>query len=104
MTETLGMAVVGVMLLGLSQGANSTLPNAFWAEFYGTRSLGAIKSLATAVMVLGSAIGPGITGVLIDTGIIFENQMVGIALFFVFAAGLVTVGVRAARPRLPVAA
>ncbi len=104
MAETLGLAAVGVMLIGMAQGANSTLPNAFWAEVYGTRSLGAIKSLATAVMVLGSAIGPGMTGVLIDYGVIFEDQMVGIALFFIVAAGLVTVGVGAARRRLPVAA
>ena len=104
MAETLGLAALGVMLMGLAQGATATLPNAFWAEVYGTRSLGAIKSLATAVMVLGSAIGPGVTGALIDAGVIFEDQMVGIALVFVFAAALVTVGVRGARRRLPGAA
>jgi len=102
-TESLGMAAVGMLFMALGQGANSTLPNAFWAEFYGTRNLGGIKALATAVMVLGSAIGPGFTGYLIDRGVNFEDQMVGIAIYFVAASVLVFFGVRAARRMLPLA-
>ncbi len=103
-TEGLGLAAAGMVLMALSQGANSTLPNAFWAEFYGTRNLGGIKALATAVMVLGSALGPGITGALIDFGIVFADQMVGIAAYFLFAAVLVALGVGRARRLLPLAA
>lgn len=99
--DSLAVAGLGVMLMGLGQGANSTLPNAFWAEFYGTRHLGAIKSLATAVMVLGSALGPGITGRLIDSGVAFEDQMAWIASYFVLASALVAVGVGCARRMLP---
>ena len=102
--EGLGMAALGMGFMALSQGANSTLPNAFWAEFYGTRNLGGIKALATAVMVLGSAVGPLFTGYMIDFGIIFEDQMIGIAIYFVFAAVLVGIGIRKARPLLAFAA
>ena len=42
------------------------MASAFWAEFYGTRHIGAIKAMAAALMVFGSAIGPGLTGALID--------------------------------------
>ena len=76
------------------------MPNAFWAEFYGTRNLGGIKALAAAVMVLGSAIGPGLTGYLIDFGIIFQDQMVGIAVYFLISSSLVWVGVTRARKLL----
>jgi len=103
-TEGLGLAALGMACMAVAQGANSTLPNAFWAEFYGTRHLGGVKAMATAVMVLGSAIGPGLTGSLIDRGIIFADQMIGIAVYFVFAAVLVWIGVRRARRLLPVAA
>ncbi len=104
LTDGIALAACGMVLMAVAQGANSTLPNAFWAEFYGTRSLGGIKALATAVMVLGSAIGPGLTGALIDAGIVFEDQMIGIALYFCFAAALVGIGVTQARRLLPVAA
>ena len=79
--DTLIGAAVAFSLMGISVGANSTLPAAFWAEFYGTRHLGGIKSIATAVMVLGSALGPAITGSLIDLGYSFPQQMWGIAAY-----------------------
>ena len=53
------MLILGFVFLALTTGANSTLPNAFWAEFYGTAHMGSIKAMAAAIMVFGSAIGPG---------------------------------------------
>jgi len=93
---TLGFAV-----LALTSGANGTLPNAFWAEFYGTRFIGSIKAMAAAVMVLGSAIGPGLTGALIDRGIGLETQFVFVALFFCLASLSTFIGVRTYAPTIP---
>jgi len=98
--QSLFTAAVGMMVLGFGVGAGSTLPGAFWAEHFGTRNLGAIKALATAVMVFGSAIGPGISGYLIDFGVAFPDQMIGICIYFIVAAALAMIGVRRARPRL----
>ena len=100
LTSSLGGVALGFVLIAIGHGANSTFPNAFWAEFYGTRNIGGIKALATAVMVLGSALGPGISGTLIDAGINFEDQMFGIAALFLATAVLVFCAVRAARPSL----
>lgn len=95
---SLFFGLLGLLFTAMSSGANSTLPNAFWAEFYGTRSLGAIKAMAAAVMVLGSAIGPGLTGGLIDAGIGIESQYLGVAAFFIFSTVMMAIGVgRAAR-------
>ncbi|MEL7114578.1 MAG: MFS transporter [Pseudomonadota bacterium] len=99
--DTLSGAAVGLALVAFGHGANATIPAAFWAEFYGTRHIGGIKSLATAAMVVGSALGPGITGSLIDAGLSFPEQMLGIALWFMAVAALVVVGVGRARPLLP---
>ena len=85
--------LLGFFFLAVTTGANSILPNAFWAEFFGTRHLGSIKAMAAAVMVLGSAIGPGITGVGIDLGIGIEIQYLWIAAFFVFTTVMMWVGV-----------
>ncbi len=96
--QSISGALLGLSFLALSVGANSTLPSAFWAEFYGTRHIGAIKAMAAAVMVLGSAIGPGLTGALIDFGVTLEAQFVWVALYFVLVCLSAWVGVsRAAR-------
>jgi len=97
-------AAVGMIFIGVSVGAGSSLIGAFWAEHFGTQNLGAIKAMGTAVMVLGSAIGPGVTGWLIDLGIDFPDQMFGMVIFFVLAAIMATVGVLRARPMLSVSA
>ena len=92
--------LLGFFFLGVTTGANTTLPNAFWAEFYGTRHLGSIKAMAAAVMVLGSAIGPGITGLGIDMGLGIEAQYLIVAAYFLFASAMMHMGVRRARSLL----
>lgn len=92
--------LAGFFFLALTTGANSTLPNAFWAEFYGTARIGSIKAMAAAVMVFGSAIGPGLTGLGIDLGLGIEAQYVIIAGYFVFATVMMMIGVARARPLL----
>ena len=99
-SEGPGLLLLGFVFLALTTGANSTLPNAFWAEFYGTAHLGSIKAMAAAVMVLGSAIGPGLTGLGIDLGLGIEAQFVVIAGYFLLASGMMTIGVLRARPAL----
>ncbi|SLN69304.1 Major Facilitator Superfamily protein [Falsiruegeria litorea R37] len=98
--NSLPLALIGFVFLGLTSGAIATLIPAFWADFYGTAHIGAIKALATAVMVLGSAIGPAITGALIDVGIGFETQLIGVVVYFIMVSALTTWGVRRAAQTL----
>ncbi len=102
--ESLWGALLGLVLIGIGTGGQATVPNAFWAEYYGTRHLGSIKALATAIMIFGSAIGPGVSGLLIDQGFDFAEQSVGIAIYMLAAAALVSVGIVKARAALTVAA
>ena len=101
---SLPVALTGLLFMAMTTGANSTLPNAFWAEFYGTRNLGSIKAMAAAVMVLGSALGPGITGVMIDAGIGLETQYMFVAAYFIGTSLLMRIGIARARPFLSMAA
>lgn len=96
-TESLAGATLAMALIGGAHGMAATLPGAFWAEHYGTRNLGAIKSLATALMVLGSAIGPWITGLFIDLGTDIAHQFIWFAAYFAVASGLATLGIRLSR-------
>lgn len=97
-------AAVGMVLIGASSGIGNTLIGAFWAEHCGTRHIGSIKAVAAAVMVFGSAIGPGVSGWLIDRGFSFPQQTIAIAIYFAIAALLATMAALRARPLLPVSA
>ncbi len=96
-----GVIAIGFACLALTAGANSTLPNVFWAEFYGTRHMGAIKAMAAAVMVLGSALGPLLTGALIDLGLGLEMQYLGVASFFLVATACMSLGILTYRSGVP---
>ena len=56
-------------LAGINSGIGHTAISAMWPELYGTRHLGAIKSLVAALGVFASALGPVIMGSLMDAGL-----------------------------------
>ena len=93
LTSSITGAAIAMMFLGLTVGANNTLPSAFWAELYGTRHIGSIKAMAAAVMVLGSAIGPGLTGILLDAGITLDTQFLWIGGFFILVCLSAKIGI-----------
>lgn len=99
--EGIGVIILGIVFFAMTSGAQATVPNAFWAEFYGTKHLGAIKAVATALMVLGSALGPGITGLFIDLGVGLETQYMLASGYFVLTTALMWIGIRTARRALP---
>ncbi|MBM1220737.1 MFS transporter [Ponticoccus sp. SC2-23] len=96
--ETILGAGVALVIFGISAGMQATVPGAFWAEYYGTRHVGSIKAAAVAIMVFGSAAGPGITGWLIDLGIDFPSQMWPIAIYYVLSGLLAWIGLRRVGP------
>lgn len=102
-TDSLVIAGTGIALIGITSGLQATVPIAFWAEFFGTRHLGSIKALASAIMVLGSALGPGLTGILIDADFGYEAQLVWIAAYFFVAAAISYIGINTVRRKLPTA-
>lgn len=68
-------------LLGVSYGFSSTLFGAIWPELYGTKHLGSIRSIVVALMVFGTAAGPGLTGWLIDNDISYSKQIITMGLY-----------------------
>jgi sugar phosphate permease len=81
---------VALGCLGLTQGLSSALWGAILPALYGTRHLGAVRSLVSTVMVVSTAIGPGVTGILIDAGVDFPRQCLAMGLWCLAlsAAGL----------------
>lgn len=87
LSETTGLtgAAVALLLVGLTTAVLSNVHGAFWPDMYGTRNLGALRSMATAVMVFASALGPGVAGYLIDAGVDFRDQLLGMAALSIAA-------------------
>lgn len=77
---------VFMALLGVSYGISSTLFGALWPEVYGTRHLGSVRSITVALMVLATALGPGVTGLLIDGGVSYLEQVRVMGVYCLFAA------------------
>ncbi|MHA3979699.1 MFS transporter [Halovulum sp. GXIMD14794] len=103
LSDSLGAAAIGLILIGVMQGAGSAVLGAFWPEYYGTRHLGAIRSVATSLMVFATALGPVITGALIDAGVDYDRQLQGMALIALGSAALLHFAMRRARALLPAA-
>ncbi len=60
-------------LLGITNGLANVLGSSTWAEIYGVRFIGSIKSLTTALMVFATAFGTALFGILIDFGFSIEQ-------------------------------
>lgn len=77
-----------LLLVGLTSGVGNTAVTSLWAEVYGVRHLGAIRSLAVSLMVFSSALGPLAMGALMDWDMSVESICVLMALYCVAATGL----------------
>lgn len=79
-------AVPAFMFLGaMTTGSSQTLLGALWAELFGTRNLGAIRSVAYSAQVFFSALGPGLIGVLLDAGVSMATQCLAMVVYAVLS-------------------
>lgn len=80
-----GHPYIGIIyfgLMGISMGFGNTVKSAAYAELFGTRSLGLVRSLFTVVMVFSTALGPVIFGWLLDFDVSF---------FYIFLTSILVV-------------
>ena len=83
-----------MLLMGVSSGLYFTGLSALWAELYGPRHLGAIKSLTNAIMVFASALGPALVGSLLQWGMAFTAVTLLLAGFCLGATALLVYALR----------
>jgi len=62
---------------GLTVGASGVLISAAWAETFGVRHLGAIRSLTSSLTVVSTALAPVLVGWLLDAGIDVSSIALG---------------------------
>jgi sugar phosphate permease len=73
--------IVGVGLIGVTQGMTNTVWGTLLPATYGTNHIGSVRAVATAVLVVSTALGPGMGGVIIDMGIPVPQQAGVMALW-----------------------
>jgi MFS family permease len=96
------VAFAFMVLYGISDGFSLTLFGALWPEIYGLKHLGAIRAMIMAATVLASALGPGLTGFLIDRGVSYPGQIAAMGVYcLIISAVMLPVSRRlAARARV----
>ena len=66
--------VIPFSLLGIMQGISNALSGTFWPEYFGTKYLGDVRAIATSFMVIASALGPFLSGLMLDNQINLNVQ------------------------------
>lgn len=87
--------IFGVLLsFGAAAGMTSAVTAPFWAEVYGVQHLGAIKAVATAVMIFASAMSPALYGAMFDGGVSVPAIGLLNIVFVVFASACAWLALR----------
>lgn len=77
-----------MVLIGFTAGFDSALSGAIWPELFGLKYLGELRALTFAFVVGASAVSPLLTGYMIDQGIAFPTQLLGMGLYILLASGV----------------
>jgi MFS family permease len=62
-----------LLFAGMTEGMAISIKNSLWAELYGVRALGAIRSMLSTVVLVSTAVSPLLFGWLLSVGIGFDH-------------------------------
>lgn len=79
--------------LGLTAGINGVVCGAVWVELFGTTRLGMIRGVYAALMVVSTAFGPVVLGLLFDRGVSLLATSLALAAYIVFVPPCLVPGV-----------
>lgn len=92
LSSHIAVAVAFLFLMGITTGVQTTVSGPFWSQMYGSRNLGSIKSLASALVSFASALAPFGMGWLIDDGVSIEVLAAGGMGYIFLATGIALYG------------
>ena len=81
--------VLFMIASGITTGFATSISGSLWAELYGTKYLGEIKSVITSGVVASTAISPGLMGYLIDHNVSIESQIMTFGVYMILITILV---------------
>ena len=71
---------VALILIGLGHGTGRTIKDAMLAEIYGSDIIGQVRSFFITVMVVSTAIGPVVFGILLDLSVSYTAIFTGVLI------------------------
>ncbi|MBS3774086.1 MAG: MFS transporter [Bacteroidales bacterium] len=71
---------VALTLIGLGHGTGRTIKDAMLAELYGSDIIGQVRSFFITVMVVSTAIGPVVFGILLDLSVSYTAIFTGVLI------------------------
>ncbi|MBR9776989.1 MAG: MFS transporter [Cytophagales bacterium] len=74
-----------MILMGASAGVGNSIMSALQVELFGTTYIGKVRSIFASIMVLSSAIGPAIYGVIVDAGYDFQYVFISSGILMTVA-------------------
>ena len=87
--------VIPFSLLGIMQGISNSLSGTFWPEYFGTKYLGDVRAIATSFMVIASALGPFLSGLMLDNQINLNVQFMMMSFVMSLSAiGLIYLSIK----------
>ena len=95
--DSLWAGIAFLVLTGMTTGAAAIATPPVYAEVWGTRHLGAIKAVGTAIMVFASALSPVAMGWLIDNGVSLASQALIAGIYILVAVVLMQLAFRNAK-------
>ncbi|WP_191621247.1 MFS transporter [Marinihelvus fidelis] len=84
---SVAVLLVVMALFGVTMGCASATSGALWAELYGITHLGSIRAVVTALVVISTAVAPGLVGLLLDAGVALELQLLAMGGYSLLMAG-----------------
>ncbi len=89
------------LLVGITGGMNAPVTSALYAEIFGIRSIGTVRSLFTFVMVVSTALGPVVYSFFLDMGYGFDQIHYGVIVVVIMNMLYISFALKMRIMRLP---
>ena len=90
--------VIFFILIAITNGTSNVLLTSTWSEMYGTKHLGAIRSVTVSLMVFSTSLSPLLFGHLIDLGMTAKEIIISMIIYTLFSNGLLLLRLKSYKP------
>ena len=90
--------VIFFILMAITNGTSNVLLTSTWSEMYGTKHLGAIRSITVSLMVFSTSLSPFLFGHLIDFGFDAKDITLFMIIYALFSNGLLLLRLKSYKP------
>lgn len=90
--------VIFFILMAITNGTSNVLLTSTWSEMYGTKHLGAIRSITVSLMVFSTSLSPFLFGYLIDFGFDAKDITLFMIIYALFSNGLLLLRLKSYKP------